>query len=363
MTVKVKLAFVGPMPPPLGGVAVINRSIQSLFCDKYGIELFNTSRGSKRENLYGRRSLISLIFQAKLFFGYIFFILNTKSKIINIFTGSHFAFFRGFYFLIVSKIFLKKIVLHVHGKIAGEFFVSDKMLPIYGYMLSKADVVVLLSADHLERFGRYLSENTEVIILENFVDSVQLRPGMPADEVEFLFVGRLSEEKGIYDLIGALNLIVKKNVRFNVNLIGLAETDSAHDALLNELRRQNLEDVVTLHGALEGEAKYKLFRRCPVLIFTSHFENSPVVLKEALAAGQIIISSDISANKKTLKNSYQNSIFFYKCKDVDDLAAKIINVMDDYADLKLEFPNIQCPQNSTMEYAFKTLSECYSRLN
>jgi hypothetical protein len=122
---KVNLAFVGPMPPPIGGVAVINKSIQSLFCDQFGVELFNTSKGDRRENLYGRRSLISLLFQVRLLISYVFFILKTKSKIINIFTGSHFAFFREFYFLVISKIFFKKVVLHVHGKTSGEFFVSE----------------------------------------------------------------------------------------------------------------------------------------------------------------------------------------------------------------------------------------------
>ena len=48
-----KIAFIGPLPPPLGGVAIINQSFQKIsYSSCYEITYFNTSDQNRREDLY-----------------------------------------------------------------------------------------------------------------------------------------------------------------------------------------------------------------------------------------------------------------------------------------------------------------------
>ncbi len=47
-----KNVFIGPLPPPLGGVAVINQSFQSLSYNGYTNLVFDTSNKNSREDLY-----------------------------------------------------------------------------------------------------------------------------------------------------------------------------------------------------------------------------------------------------------------------------------------------------------------------
>jgi len=49
-----KIAFIGPLPPPLGGVAVVNQSFQEIDYSCYEVTYFNTSNQNSRENLYKR---------------------------------------------------------------------------------------------------------------------------------------------------------------------------------------------------------------------------------------------------------------------------------------------------------------------
>ncbi len=49
-----KIAFIGPLPPPLGGVEVINQSFQEIDYSCYEVTYFNTSNQNSRENLYKR---------------------------------------------------------------------------------------------------------------------------------------------------------------------------------------------------------------------------------------------------------------------------------------------------------------------
>ena len=54
-----KNVFIGPLPPPIGGVAVINESIQNIIFEGYQTVSFNTSSDDKRENLYSGLKLKS----------------------------------------------------------------------------------------------------------------------------------------------------------------------------------------------------------------------------------------------------------------------------------------------------------------
>ena len=49
-----KIAFIGPLPPPIGGVAVINQRFQEIDYSCYEVIYFNTSDQDSREDLYKR---------------------------------------------------------------------------------------------------------------------------------------------------------------------------------------------------------------------------------------------------------------------------------------------------------------------
>ncbi len=57
------------------------------------------------------------------------------------------------------------------------------------------------------------------------------------------------------------------------------------------------------------------------MIFPSHFENSPVVLKEAIAAKMSILSSDIHANENILQR--RNNYLSFQVSNNNDLALKM----------------------------------------
>ena len=57
------------------------------------------------------------------------------------------------------------------------------------------------------------------------------------------------------------------------------------------------------------------------MIFPSHFENSPVVLKEAIAAKMSILSSDIHANENILQR--RNNYLSFQVSNNNFLALKM----------------------------------------
>lgn len=63
-----KNAFIGPLPPPLGDVAAINKSFQALDYPSYNVYFFNTSNGEDREDLYSKNSINIEFLEYNIFF-------------------------------------------------------------------------------------------------------------------------------------------------------------------------------------------------------------------------------------------------------------------------------------------------------
>ena len=298
------ISFIGPLPPPIGGVAVMNQNIQTLFTGSYNIEYFNTARSRLREDMYGRKNISDVCAQLKVIQKGISFLFRTKSKIVNIFVTSNASFLRELIFIVVAAILRKKIVVHLHSKIEGELFLRKYLINIFGITLCIANKVLVLSELHFSYFSNYIKES-KLEILENFVYIDRYRSARKREGLNILYVGRTTKEKGIYDLIDAVCLMKCRISDMKIHVIGMAETEQLEKKLNATVRTNEVEEFFIFHGALSGEPKYQLFQDCSVLVFPSHFENSPLVLKEALAAKQIIVCSDLLANKKCFKKYFE----------------------------------------------------------
>lgn len=321
--------IIGPMPPPVGGVSSSVQNLKQLFLDSHiQLKIFSTSSGNPREDLYAKKSLGQLFRAIKLFVSFImFFIKNRNSKVCHLFVVSNSAFLRDFLFLLVLKAFGKKVVVHLHSKTSGELFVKSSLLRFFGKCLNLADSILVLSDEHKDFFSKYIKGN-KVSVLENFIFSKDFTTNKVKNN-EWLYVGRLSEKKGFYDLLSAVDVCVNKHGYSDIiiNCLGLADTDENQHRIEKFIEEKDLNQHIKLHGMVVGKEKFNFFKNCKGLMFPSHFENSPVVLKEAICSEMPIISSDIDANKNIL-NRIGNNIYF-ETKNSSDFAKAIIKLESD----------------------------------
>ena len=80
-----KIAFIGPLPPPLGGVSVINQNLQSIKFKGYEVISFDTSEKKEREDLYSKFKLKSVQRNLEVGKKITQFIKINQPDIINIF--------------------------------------------------------------------------------------------------------------------------------------------------------------------------------------------------------------------------------------------------------------------------------------
>lgn len=353
------MAFVGPCPPPLGGVAAANVNAQNLFRSTHEIEVFNTSRHQDREDLYGRKGLTDLLAAVRLLLRFIAFIWFARSPVVHIFATSNVAFLRDVWFITFARLAGKKVIVHLHSKPEGELFLSPKGLKIMAFFLRRAHLVLVLSQRHYEHFKLKLP-GVRLSVLENFVFTEPFDPKDASRVAEFLFVGRLTEPKGIFDLIRAVELLKQDGVEARVHLMGAAETDEKEVELRKLIVAKELSENLILHGLLQGEQKYELFHRCALFVFPSHFENSPVVLKEAMAARQIILCSEIEANKNVL-DGLESSVQF-EVENEKDLAEKMKRFLVDSKYFQSLLSLARCPEAATESFARQKINEQVNRI-
>lgn len=320
------IAFIGPLPPPHGGVAAMNQSFQSLNLDPFTIISFDTSKKRKRERLYGNFPWKSILKEIKRNQELIHFLNKTEPDVVNIFATSGYSIFRDILFLISIKRFNIPTIVHFHSKFHGEFALKHRRLTLLGKIFNRfADRIVLLSDEHLQYFKKFFPEKKSTVI-ENFVDYSMFNNVIENKEDKFLFVGRLSKEKGFFDLLEACKIVKKEKPNFILDVIGVSPEEEIEQEVVKFLKENELSDNVILHGSKFHNEKIFFFKRNKILVFPSHFENSPVVLKEAIAAKMAIIASDIEANKRILGSERNNLLSKKGChKGIAESMLKLIS--------------------------------------
>lgn len=319
------IAFIGPLPPPLGGVAVINQSFQTIQYDGFEVISFDTSTKEEREDLYARFKLNSVRRNLQVAQKLNKFIKEKRPDVINIFITSGISILRDILFLKKISKYNIPIIIHFHSKTQGEFALTPKRLKIVAkYFNRYASRIVLLSEQHYSFFVKYFGEE-KCGIIENFVNYSDFKNEIQNKNEDFLFVGRLSKEKGFFDLLKIIKILKQENIYCRIQVIGVAPTDQLEVEIGEFIKKDNLKDYFVFNGATFGEAKHSLFKKSRCLIFPSHFENSPVVLKEAIAAKMAIIASDIEANTNILTNKGNHLLF--QTGNVGDLSKKIIEAL------------------------------------
>lgn len=160
--------------------------------------------------------------------------------------------------------------------------------------------------------------------------------------LRFGFLGRLSIEKGIIELVDFFS----NQLEYNLLIAG-------NGPLLNQvINKKNIEYI----GQVEPQNLPFFFEKIDVLIISSHEESGPLVGLEAMAAGKIIVSTDVGAMKDRLLGTKNN--FWFDLQDINTLR----NIFEKLEALDLESISICNRENYIKEYQFNSIQDKYLQL-
>ncbi|MBJ2130872.1 glycosyltransferase family 4 protein [Alteromonas sp. IB21] len=174
---------------------------------------------------------------------------------------------------------------------------------------SKVDRFILLTEFQREMFLQNGFKDKQLSVKGNFVSDYPSYDDLKLNQA--LYVGRLSEEKGVLKLID----IWKKQSLANKSkmTLVLAGEGPLYDKIKSETQNEKFIKVI---GQVEYETVYKLMAESVVLMFTSNwFEGMPRTIIESFACGTPVISSDLGA----MTTMIEDGITGYKYKNEKEL--------------------------------------------
>lgn len=159
-----------------------------------------------------------------------------------------------------------------------------------GTWTQQVDHFFVLSQFSKEKFIRGGLSPQKITVKPNFAFESAAFQIRPSYREKFLYVGRLSEEKGIQTLLRAW-----KHLPYSLKVVG--------EGPLKEWCAQNASPNVELYGPLPSEQVRNLMQASDALIVPSEcFENFPLVIAEAYALGLPVIGSKTGALAELIEN-------------------------------------------------------------
>lgn len=173
-------------------------------------------------------------------------------------------------------------------------------------------------------------KQSKVEVLYNVIDEEKfLWKEKPKDGVNFLFVGKLDEGKGIFDLLSAFIklLEVKKDIKcFYVG------DGKDREKLRKAIQEKGLENKVFLLGYVKDVEKY--YQMAHVCVVPSReTEAFARVALEAIACGCALVISQVGGTKEAVVEDYNGYVF--KAKDVNDLFDKMLKASKEWERLSV----------------------------
>ncbi|MFP5392038.1 MAG: glycosyltransferase family 4 protein, partial [Gammaproteobacteria bacterium] len=138
-----------------------------------------------------------------------------------------------------------------------------------------------------------------------------------------LFLGRLEEKKGVFDLVRAFAIVHAARPQTRLMLGGDGDV-AAVETLAREL---GVAGAVTCPGWVGPAEKAVLLARAAVFVLPSHFEQMPMTILEAMSYGTPVVATDVGAIPDMLAHGKSGSVV--PIKEIDELAASILRILTD----------------------------------
>ncbi len=202
------------------------------------------------------------------------YLFNKKLYLRSGYLLSHFYQFENKNFSFFKSVFIEKIAF----KMAD--FSSVTSQKAYNYILKK-----------------YKVQNVDFI--PNFVDVELFKPLKISKTQQIIYVGRLSKEKNLFNLILAIS-----QTSYSLDLYG---EGYLKEELINYSKSLNCSDRIAFKGKVENNKLPEILNTYQVYVLSSFHEGMPKTLLEAMSCGLACLGTNVQGISEVIENK-QNGI-------------------------------------------------------
>jgi glycosyltransferase involved in cell wall biosynthesis len=258
-------------------------------------------------------------------FRYAVFLFGGRVALLHAHMASRASFWRKLFFILPSFVFRVPVIVHLHGAEFQQFY-GKESLPVVRrlirFIFENASRVIVLS-DGWREWARMVFPNAKVVAVYNPVVLPASTPFSGREPLTLLFLGRIGERKGAFDLIDAVAQIKGRFPGIRLLMGGDGEV---------EVARKRADDLgvssnVELIGWVSGADKQALLESATVYVLPSYNEGLPMSVLEAMAAGLPVVSTPVGGIPEALHDGVEG--FLVQPGNTSALAERLERLLDD----------------------------------
>lgn len=312
---KIKVLMLGPARSVKGGMtSVVDNYYEYGLDEKVELKYIETINDKGR---------ISKFISEKK--GYIEFKKNIdKYDIVHIHMASRRSTFRKGKYIKIAKKKGKKVILHLHG---AEFkmFINEcnlKQKKFVKEILNLSDKIIALSEEWKNYLETLLEDKNKIVIIYNAL-VVPKNFQKDLNNQKFLFLGKIGERKGIYDLIDVFKKVVEEFPQAHLYVGGDGEVDK----LEKNIKEAKIDKNVKYIGWVTGKEKEKYLKESSFYCLPSYNEGMPMSVLEAMAYKNVVITTNVGGIPQVIKNGENG--FIINPKDKQKMFENIVKALKD----------------------------------
>lgn len=321
-----RILFITPLPPPVHGSSMVSQWIKDskLLHEEFDMDFVNLSTSRKVEEIQKGGLWLNTKKAGRFLLAFlqVFWLLCTRHYDLCYLaiTCHGKPFLKDFPFVILCKVFRKKIIIHQHNK--GMTQDIDRWPYRWALPMAYSNTKVMLLSKHLYEDVSKTVKKDQVLICPNGISFVPtINADSEGEAPHILFLSNLIESKGVFVLLEACRMLKSKGVDFICDFVGKDSKDISAYQFQKRIISMDLCDNVIYHGPKYGEEKETYWRQSKLFLHPTFDDCFPLVLLEAMQHNLPVVTT----NEGGIPDIVVDGVTGYICerKNAKQLADKI----------------------------------------
>lgn len=313
------IVMVGPSLKSRGGIASVICGYESAgLLKKWPIVYLN----SHVEGTKGKK-LLAAFKALRIFVG---LLILRRAKVLHIHVARDVSFWRKSIFILLAYAGKCPVFVHLHSGGFSDFYwekcgATEKK--IVKFILDRADRIVVLSSQWWPLLEK-ITLNKRIVKIPNFILEAQGElSSCEREKSSALFLGRLSEEKGFFDLLEATALVKRYIPNFKLRCGGEGDVND----VMSRIKKLGIDRNVELLGWVDEEERMKLLECSTIFVLPSYVEGMPMAVIEAMSMGIPVVASNVGGVPDVIENGKEGILV--GAGDVNAIAKALVGLLED----------------------------------
>ncbi len=306
-----KILFLAKLPPPYIGPTVANSIILNSTL-KNDFELIHLDTSDHRDlTTLGIIDRTNIFLAIKHYFQLFYYLIKHNPDLVYSPIGqTTISYFRDSGFVLISKLFRKKIICHLRGGNFKNWY--DRSSLITKWYVRKIHPLIdaqIVLGENLRKIFNWLIPDSKIFVVPNGGSYSFNYTKKENEQVKILYLANLIKSKGFLDLLYSTEFLNDYYDKLEVVFAGNWRDDKSKE-LFDEFVKAHTGLKVIITGQITGEKKFELLSSTDIFVFPTYYPNEghPWVIIEAMAAGLPVITCDHAAISQSVKEGINGFI-------------------------------------------------------